>query len=146
MADIFSYDFQDFDGQNGKISICSGPVIFNDEGEVLLHVSTSTKKYQFIWWRLDDSKSLRENLIARSAKVLWHSDITIVNDSPLCLLGDIEREWKKEKVLLYHYKCSLNSSHDIWDAEWKTFSELKELAKQDMLSSPNILIAVEHFS
>ena len=142
---LFHNDYIDFDWNQWKITVCSWPVIFDEQWQVLLHVSKSTWKYQFIGGRLDDSLSLRENLFEKSLEVLWHSELEIINDTPLCILWDIQRDGKAEKVLLHHYKSEL-TSEKIWSWEWKTLSEIEELSKHDMLSSPNILLAVKHFS
>jgi len=145
MNEIYSYDYTWLDWDDGKITICSGPVIINDEKKVLLHISSSTNKYQFIWGRLNDSESLQENVITRAAEVLWHPWISLVSETPLSIYGEIIRDWVKEKLVLFHYLARLDDENNIWTAEWKTLKEIEELSKNDMLSSNNILIAVKHF-
>lgn len=66
MTEFYKYYTKDFEGNDNKITIASGPVVINEEGKFLLHVSQNTGKYQFIGGRLDDKKSVIENAIFRS--------------------------------------------------------------------------------
>jgi hypothetical protein len=145
MNNIFAYNYVGFEGETWKITICSGPVIINSEWKLLLHISSSTKKYQFIWGRLNDSESLQENALSRAKEVLGHSEISLILEAPLCIHWEILRDWKTEKLVLFHYKAKLTDESSIWDAVWKTLSEIKELEKQDMLSSKNVVIASKYF-
>lgn len=71
MSTIFSHPYSDFAGHNGGFTISTGPVIINQTGDtVLLHISSSTHKYQFIGGRLDDSLSFRENALVRAREVV----------------------------------------------------------------------------
>lgn len=145
MNDIFSYDYIGLDKTDWKITICSGPVIIDQQWKILLHISSSTGKYQFIWGRLNDSESLQQNALSRGAEVLWHQDISLLSREPLCIHGEINRNWQVEKLVLFHYLAKLNDESSIWEAEWKTLEEIEDLQSKDMLSSENILIASKHF-
>lgn len=145
MTDIFSYPLNKLDGWNWKITICSGPIIISSQKTILVHISSSTDKYQFIWGRLDDTTSLRENAINRWEEVLWHKNITLSSDDPLCIAWEIERDWESEEVVLFHYEAILKDENEIWEGEWKTLDELEELSKKEMLSSENVLIASRYF-
>lgn len=145
MTTIMSYPYSWLDWENGKITHATGPVIIDIKNRVLLHISSSTWKYQFIWGRLDDSISMRENAINRAEEVLWHREIKLTNNDPLVIFWEIERNWEIEKLLLSHYAAELLDIENIWQWEWKTFEEVQELAQKDMLSSANILIAAKYF-
>ena len=71
MSIIFSHPYSDFTGHIGAFTISTGPVIVSKDGnKVLLHISSSTNKYQFIGGRLDDSLSFRENALMRTQEVV----------------------------------------------------------------------------
>ena len=71
MSTIFSHPYSDFAGYIGAFTISTGPVIISQTGDtVLLHISSSTHKYQFIGGRLDDSLSFRENALMRAREVV----------------------------------------------------------------------------
>lgn len=143
MAELFSYPYTSLDWDEWTLTHCSGSVIV-DEDKVLLHISPSTGKYQFIWGRLDDSLSLRENAIVRAGEVLWHRN-TDIQWEPLAILGEISRDENKDTIILFHYKATISDTTQIWEWEWKTFDEILELEKQDMISSKNIVIASKYF-
>lgn len=145
MTEIFSYPYKNLDGSEWNTNLISGPVIINSSGKILLHIWSSTGKYQFIWGRMNDNSSLRENAINRAEEVLWHRNITLENLEPLCVTWEIERDWKSEKITLFHYQAKLDDETDIWEAEWKSLDEIEELWKQNMLSSQNIIIASKYF-
>lgn len=71
MSTIFSHPYSDFAGHIGAFTISTGPVIVSQAGDtVLLHISSSTHRYQFIGGRLDDSLSFRENALMRAREVV----------------------------------------------------------------------------
>ena len=71
MSTIFSHPYSDFAGHIGAFTISTGPVIVNQsEDKILLHISSSTNKYQFIGGRLDDSLSFRGNALIRAREVV----------------------------------------------------------------------------
>ena len=71
MSTIFSHSYSDFSGHIGAFTISTGPVIVSkNDAKILLHISSSTNKYQFIGGRLDDSLSFRENALMRAREVV----------------------------------------------------------------------------
>ncbi len=145
MAEIFSLPSKNLGGQDSQITLCSWPVIISPEGKILVHISSSTGKYQFIWGRLDDSSSLRETAVNKATEVLGHKNISLSDKEPLCISWEIKRDGVTEEIVLFHYKAKLEDENNIWEAEWKSLSEIEELWKQDMLSSENVLIASKYF-
>ena len=143
MTQLFNYPYTWLDGSSWTLTHCSGPVIVHED-KVLLHIWSSTNKYQFIWWRLDDNLSLKENALKRAEEVLWHKNITLQWE-PFAILWEISRDEKPETIILFHYKATLADITAIWTWEWKTFEEILELEKQDMISSKNIVIASKKF-
>ena len=143
MTEIYNYPYIWLNGTPWTMTHCSWPVIIHED-KILLHISRSTGKYQFIWGRLDDELSHRENAIIRAEEVLWHRDI-ILEHTPLSIIGEIGRNTNTEMLILFHYKAALQNPENIWEWEWKTLPEIEQLAKDDMLSSENVLIASTHF-
>ncbi len=146
MAIIHSYPCTLLDGQEEKITISTGPVIIDTSGEkILLHISTTTGKYQFIGWRLDDTISLRENALIRAREVIGSTLIMLDQVEPLILMGKIDREWREENILLIHYLASITDETQIGDAAWFTMEEIMLLDAENKTSSENIRIASEYF-
>lgn len=143
MTELFKYPYIWLDNSTWTLTHCSWPVVIHKD-KVLLHVSSSTGKYQFIWGRLNDELSLKDNAITRADEVLWHRDITLEWE-PLAILWEIMRDEKPETIILFHYKATLTDANDIWEWEWKTLEEILQLEKQDMISSKNIVIASKYF-
>lgn len=143
MTTLFNYPYIWLDDSRWTLTQCSWPVIINED-KVLVHISDSTGKYQFIWGRLSDEFSLKENAIATAEEVLWHRDITLQWE-PLSILWEIQRDWNPETIILFHYKATLADTNNIWKWEWKTLDEILQLEKKDMISSRNIVIASEYF-
>lgn len=146
MSTIFSHPYSDFAGHNGGFTISTGPVIINQTGDtVLLHISSSTHKYQFIGGRLDDSLSFRENALVRAREVVWDNTITLTADDPTILIDTIVRDGKEERILLIHYRAHIEDEINIGEAKWFTLAEIESLHNNGNTSSPNILIASQHF-
>ncbi|MDA9129004.1 hypothetical protein N9J72_00825 [Candidatus Gracilibacteria bacterium] len=143
MTDIYNYPYIGLDGAEGVMTLCSGPVVIHED-KVLLHISDSTGKYQFIGGRLNDKLSMRENALERAEAVLGHRDL-ILGDTPLSVIGEIERDGKIETVVLFHYKAVLTDLDHIGAGEWKTLDEIEQLSHENMLSSNNVIIASKHF-
>jgi hypothetical protein len=143
MTTLFNYPYIWLDESTGTLTHCSGPVVIH-ENKVLLHIWSSTWKYQFIWGRLNDTLSLRENAINTAEEVLWHRDITLEWE-PLSIIWEILRNGNPETIILFHYKAYLADINNIWSWEWKTLEEILNLEKQDMISSKNIIIASKYF-
>ncbi len=146
MSIIFSHPYSDFIGHIGTFTISTGPVIVNQNGDkILLHISSSTNKYQFIGGRLDDSLSFRENALMRAREVVWDNTITLTEDDPTILIDTITRDNQPEQMLLIHYRAHIENEIKIGEARWFTISEIEDLHKNWNTSSPNILIASQHF-
>ena len=145
MTEIFSYSSTDLNESPRKITICSGSIILSSEWRILVHISSSTQKYQFIWWRLDDTASLRKNAVNRAEEVLWHKNMILSDEDPLCVTWKVDRDWVSEDLILFHYRAKLEDEADIWATEWKTLEQLEELWGKNMLSSKNVLIASKYF-
>lgn len=148
MPNFFKYPAKNFKNQATKISINSGPVIIGEDGRFLLHISSSTRKYQFTGGRLDDSKSPKENAIFRPKKDIGLEVELIDNIDPLIIVDEIERDGEKEQMILIHYLAKLKNGFkpDLSKCAWFTLDEVKELEKNDNVSSPNILIGCEYFT
>lgn len=146
MSVFFSHPCLDFSRREWKITISTGPVIIHSSWEkVLLHISSSTGKYQFIGWRFDDTLSFRENALIRAQEVVWDNKITLLNDNPTVLLDIIERDGQEENILLIHFKANIWDEVNIGEAKWCTLDQIRDFSDQDMISSPNVLICSEYF-
>lgn len=143
MTELYQYPYIWLDETSWTLTHCSGPVII-ESWKILLHISQSTGKYQFIWWRLDDTLSLRENAIVKAEEVLGHRNI-VLEKSPLAIMWEIQRDNTTETLILFHYKATLKNTENIGSWEWKTYEEILELEKQNMISSKNIIIASKYF-
>lgn len=148
MPNIFNYTAKNFKNENIKISINSGPVIIGKDERFLLHISKSTGKYQFTGGRLDDSKSPKENAIFRPKEDVGLEVELIENSDPLIIADEIERNGEKEKLILIHYLAKLKDGFkpDLAKCAWFTLDEVKELEKNNNVSSPNILIGCKYFT
>ncbi|MCB9802940.1 NUDIX hydrolase [Candidatus Nomurabacteria bacterium] len=148
MPNFFKYPAKNFKNQDIKISINSGPVIIGEDGRFLLHISSSTGKYQFTGGRLDDSKSPKENAIFRPKEDVGLEVELIKNLNPLVISDEIERNGEKEKLVLIHYLAKLKDGFepDLSRCSWFTLDEVKELEKNNNVSSPNILIGCKYFT
>jgi ADP-ribose pyrophosphatase YjhB (NUDIX family) len=148
MTNIFSYPAKNFKNQEIRIGINSGPVIIGKDGKFLLHVSSSTGKYQFTGGRLDDNKSPKENAIFRPKEDLGLEVELIENLEPLIIADEIERNGNKEKLILIHYLAKLKNGFepDLSRCAWFTLDEVQELEKNNNVSSPNILIGCKWFT
>jgi hypothetical protein len=146
MAILYSYPCTNLNGSNEKITISTWPVVMNQAGtKVLLHIGTSTGKYQFIGWRLDDSLSPRENALMRAREVLWDRDISLIERDPLVINGMIERDGNEENLILIHYLASITDEANIGDAEWSSLEEVILLDAENRTSSENVRIASIYF-
>lgn len=74
------------------------------------------------------------------------SNTIILNENnPTVLLDTIERDGKKENILLIHFKARIIDEVNIGDARWFTLDQIYDLRDQDIISSPNVLICSEYF-
>ncbi len=146
MSVIYSYPCTTLFWDQEKITLSTGPVIIDKKKErVLLHLSEDTEKYQFIWGRLDDSLSFRENALTRAQEIVGDNPITLASSDPLILLGSIERAWDDENILLVHYLGTIEREDDIGEARWCTLDEVILLDSENKTSSENVRIASMHF-
>lgn len=146
MTTIFSYPYIDLTEVSGKITISTGPVIVSKAWDkVLLHISETTHKYQFIGGRLDDNLNFRENAIARAKEVIGNNVITLSDTDPLIIKGTIERDGHDEDIILIHYLGSICDEESIENARWFSLNEVILLDAENKTSSENIKIASEHF-
>lgn len=88
---------------------------------------------------------MKENALKTAGEVMDSSNIILENLNPLILCDEISRDDSPEKLLLIHYKAQLKDENKIGTGEWKTLEEIEKLSSENMLSSPNILIAIHHF-
>lgn len=148
MPNLFNYPAKNFKNQDIKMSINSGPVIIGEDGRFLLHISRSTGKYQFTGGRLDDSKSPKENAIFRPKEDVGLEVELIDSSDPLIIADEIERNGEKEKLILINYLAKLRDGFtpDLSRCAWFTLDEVKELEKNNNVSSPNILIGCKYFT
>lgn len=105
MVTLFTYASRNLEGVESYITLCSGPVIISQDKKILLHISSSTGKYQFIGGRLDTNISLKENALLRASEVLDAQNIVLEDHEPLSIHGEITRNGKKELLVLFHYKA-----------------------------------------
>lgn len=128
MTTFLSYPFEDFSGKSGNLTISTGPVIVDStRSRALLHISSSTGKYQFIGGRLDDAMSLQQSAIIRAREVIGENRITLWDTPPAVLLDTIVRNGVSEQILLIHYGASIQDESTIQNARWCTLAEVEDL-------------------
>jgi len=144
--ELFHFDASNFEGAQQKITIASGPVIFNEAGEVLLHRGHSNGKFQFIGGRISGDISIEQNVIQQAHDALGIT-IAIMNQTPFIVSDMIERDGKSEQLVLIHYAAEITAGELDSEDEWGWFSldKINEMMKNDEISSPNILLASKHF-
>lgn len=146
MPDLYHYNSKNFANEDVTLTIASGPVVKNEEGKFLLHLSPSTEKYQFAGGRLDDAKSPQQTAIDKTFEDLG-TKITLESNEPFVVADKIDRDGKKELMVLIHYLAKLEegSTPNKGEFGWFSLDEISELEKQNKVSSPNVLIACKHF-
>ena len=146
MSIIYSYPCIQLNGVKERITISTGPIIKNKAGnKVLLHLSGTTKKYQFIWGRLDDSLNFRENALTKAREVIGDTTIILSEEDPLILTGMIDRDGNEENILLIHYIGTIENEDAIGEAKWFNLEEVLLLDAENKTSSENVRIASQHF-
>lgn len=147
MTTLYNYPYTSLEGIPGKAIISTGPVIINTtRDKVLLHISETTRKYQFIGGRYDDTLSARENALARAREVVGSENlITLTQDDPLLLMGEIEREGHEQKIVLMHYLAHIADETNVGEAKWFSQEEVTMLDAENKTSSENIKIATDYF-
>ena len=128
------------------MTLVSWPVIIDStRTKVLLHIAKSTGKYQFIGWKLEDTFSLQKNALKKAMEVVWNNVIKLLEHEPIIIKDIIEREWKPEEIILFHYLASIENESDIWEAKWFNLDQIEKLDQNKETSSPNVLICSSHF-
>ncbi len=145
MTDLYHQPGKNFKREDIFITIASGPVIVSPDKKFLLHIGESTGKYQFTGGRLNDSQSPKENAINRSFEDLGLRVTLTEGVEPLIITDEIERDGKVERLVLIHYAAVISVDAEIGECKWFSIDEIRELEKQDQLSSPNVRIACEYF-
>ena len=143
MVKLFGLEGFNLEGKAVKFTCATGPVIIKDN-KIMLHRAPSTEKYQFIGGRLDDETSPKQNAINKAKEDL-NVKIKIINDTPLPILGTIERDGKEEQILLIHYLAEVEEEPETKEYEWFTLEQIEDMARNGEVSSPNILIASKYF-
>ncbi len=147
MTTFFSIPTLDFSGEIHKLTISTGPVVMDHaRNKILLHKSSTTLKWQFIWGRYDDSLTFRENALERAREVVGDNMVTLIDtEHPIILLDMIDRWWYEEQILLVHYSATIADEDDTWEAQWFSLDEIVMLDAKNETSSENIKIVSEHF-
>ena len=71
MTTFFCLPAFDFTGKEPQFTITTCPVVVDQNSEkILLHMGTSTGRWQFIGGRYEDNATFRENAIAHGQKEL----------------------------------------------------------------------------
>ena len=145
---IFQKGTRNMQGEKWSLpmTLVSWPVIIDStRTKVLLHIAKSTGKYQFIGWKLEDTFSLQENALKKAMEVVWNNVIKLLEYEPIIIKDIIEREWKPEEIILFHYLASIENESDIWEAKWFNLDQIEKLDQNKETSSPNVLICSSHF-
>lgn len=147
MTDFYHYKIRDFKSNSLTTTIASGPVIINNKKEFLLHRAKSTGKFQFSGGRVDDNLSFKENAVFRPFEDLG-IEIELFDNDPFVIIDEIKRDGVKEILTLIHYlgKLKKNSLPVKGEWSWVSLEEIQEMNKIGELSSPNIILACEHFN
>lgn len=148
MTTFFCLPAYDFNGQEHQFTIATCPVIVDKTGtKILLHIGTSTQRWQFVGGRYSDEMTFRENAILHSKKDLGDNNTVTLTDpeNPIVLYDIIDLHGYEEKSLLIHYKASLENEDDIKNSRWFTLDEILILDAKNETSSPNVRIVAEKF-
>lgn len=148
MTTFFCLPASDFSGKEHQFTIATCPVVVDQEGKrILLHIGTSTQKWQFIGGRYSDEMTFRENAILHGKKELGEgNEIMLIDpENPIVLYDIIDLHGYEEKTLLIHYKASVSDEENIGKAQWFTLDEILMLDAKNQTSSPNVRIVAEKF-
>jgi hypothetical protein len=147
MTTFFSIPTLDFNGGTRKLTISTGPVVMDHaRNKILLHKSSTTLKWQFIWGRYDDSLTFRENALERAREIVGDNRVTLIDtEHPIILLDTMDMCGYEEQILLVHYSATIADEDDIWEAKWFSLDEIVMLDAKNETSSENVKIASEHF-
>ncbi len=146
MTDFYHSDAIDFKGNSIKYTNATGPVII-DNNRIFLHKASSTNKFQFIGGRQNDNVSPKQNAINRAYEDLGLKVELIEDKEPFHIIDEIQRDGKKEVLVLTHYLARIksNSKPNKGEFGWYSLKEILQMEKEDKLSSPNIVLASKHF-
>lgn len=147
MTTFFCIPARDFTWGISDFTIATGPVIIHSSGDkILLHKWESTGKWQFIWWRYDDSLTFRENALQKAREVVGDNLITLHDtEHPIIILDTIDLHGHEEKTLLVHYKATIADEKNIWDGKWFSLDEIRMLDAKNETSSENVKMVSEQF-
>lgn len=71
MTTFFCLPVYDFTGREHQFTIATCPIVVDKtHSKILLHIGTSTQKWQFIGGRYEDTMTFRENAILHGQKEL----------------------------------------------------------------------------
>jgi hypothetical protein len=129
MSTHFQLPFSNFSGQSSLLTIATGPVILSqDRTRVLLHISSTTQKYQFVGGRLDDTLSFRDNALERAYEVISRENTISLDERDPCIFMDqIDQNGVNKTVLLIHYLAQIRDEVMVGDANWFTLNEVRVL-------------------
>lgn len=148
MTTFFCLPAYDFSGREHQFTIATCPVVMDSTGtKILLHIGTSTKKWQFIGGRYSDEATFRENAIAHGEKELGEGNtLSLVDpENPVVLYDIIDLHGYEEKTLLIHYKAHISDEENTGCAKWFSLDEILILDAKNATSSPNVRIVAEKF-
>lgn len=140
MSEYKHFSAVDSNGITCKVTIVSGPVIFN-ENKVLLSMHDDPF-WKFPGGVVDDAESLRATAI-RECKEETGLDVILGNEA-FVIVEEREGGGEKEYLVLNHYlgetlSVEINSNEEGVVAEWFDVNELPENC------APNIYLAIRHF-
>lgn len=148
MTTFFCLPAFDFTGKEHQFTIATCPVVVDQNSEkILLHMGTSTGRWQFIGGRYEDNATFRENAIAHGQKELGTGNqITLTDpENPVVLYDIIDLHGYEEKTLLIHYRASVSDEENTGKAKWFSLAEIEILDAKNQTSSPNVRIVAEKF-
>lgn len=148
MTTFFCLPAYDFTGREHQFTIATCPVVIDSSNsKILLHVGTSTTKWQFIGGRYSDESTFRENAITHGKKELGeNNEITLVDPkNPIVLFDVIDLHGYEEESLLIHYKAKISDEENIGKSKWFSLEEILILDAKNQTSSPNVRIVAEKF-
>lgn len=148
MTTFFCLPAYDFNGEEHQFTIATCPVVIDRENKrILLHIGTSTQKWQFIGGRYSDEMTFRDNAILHGKKELGEgNEITLIDpENPVVLYDIIDLHGYEEKTLLIQYLANVSDEENVGRAKWFTLDEILILDAKNETSSPNVRIVAEKF-
>lgn len=148
MTTFFCLPALDFTGREHQFTIATCPVVVDEKWEkILLHIGTSTQKWQFIGGRYSDEMTFRDNAILHGKKELEEgNEITLTDpENPVVLYDIIDLHGYEEKTLLIHYKAKVSDETKTGRAKWFSLAEIEILDAKNETSSANVRIIAEKF-